>query len=237
MQVGLRGCTSVIGKTMNYDTYRSIEVLTVLSPIGTGFTAYAPTIAAGTGVESSTGDTTLLKTAGNYAILGGQSIVGSAGAGSVIQGGNIGISPNNATSVTNFPPSVLLAPGIFDYADAASLQAQTDLTAALVAYEALVYTNLGSAVNMSVSGNGSTAATYLPGNYKSTSSLDIPTTITLDAQGNAGAIFRILRNRFHYYVGERRKRSVSKWREKPKTFTGLLVVLSRQSGTASCPIW
>jgi hypothetical protein len=189
MQVGLRGCTSVIGKTMNYDTYRSIEVLTVLSPIGTGFTAYAPTIAAGTGVESSTGDTTLLKTAGNYAILGGQSIVGSAGAGSVIQGGNIGISPNNATSVTNFPPSVLLAPGIFDYADAASLQAQTDLTAALVAYEALVYTNLGSAVNMSVSGNGSTAATYLPGNYKSTSSLDIPTTITLDAQGNAGAIF------------------------------------------------
>jgi hypothetical protein len=91
--------------------------------------------------------------------------------------------------VTNFPPSTLTAPGIFDYADAAAVQAQTDLAAAITAYEALTFVNLGSAVNMSVSGNGSTAATYLPGNYKSTSSLDIPTTITLDAQGNSNAIF------------------------------------------------
>ena len=190
MQVGLRGCTSVIGKSMNFDTYRSIEVLTFNG--GLSFTAYAPTIAAGTGTETAGGsgpDTTLLKTAANYAILAYSAITGSTGAGSTISGGNIGISPNNATSVTNFPPSTLTAPGIFDYADAAAVQAQTDLAAAITAYEALTFVNLGSAVNMSVSGNGSTAATYLPGNYKSTSSLDIPTTITLDAQGNSNAIF------------------------------------------------
>ena len=193
MQVGLRGCTSVVGKSMNFDTYRSIEVLTVLSPAGTGFTAYAPAIAPGTGTETSGGSSAdpanHMGTAANYAILGGQSIVGSAAVGTIISGGNIGISPNNATSVTNFPPSILVAPGIFDYADAASLQAQTDLQTALTYYEGLVYTSLGSGVNMSTSGNGSTAATYLPGNYKSTSSLDIPTDITLDAQGNAAAVF------------------------------------------------
>lgn len=51
MQVGLRGCTSVIGKSMNFDTYRSIEVLTFNG--GLSFTAYAPTIAAGTGTETA----------------------------------------------------------------------------------------------------------------------------------------------------------------------------------------
>lgn len=45
--------------------------------------------------------------------------------------------------------------------------------------------------NLSTGGNGATAATYLPGNYFSVaaSSLDIPTTITLDAQGNPNATF------------------------------------------------
>jgi hypothetical protein len=131
-----------------------------------------------------------LLTAANYAILAASAITGSAGAGSVISGGNIGISPNNATSVTEFPPSVLLSPGVFDYDDAAAIQAQLDLTAAIAYYSGLTFTSLsGSSANLSVLGNGSTAATYTAGNYSAGTSMDIPTSITLDAQGNPNAIF------------------------------------------------
>jgi hypothetical protein len=131
-----------------------------------------------------------LLTAGNYAILAASAITGSAGAGSAISGGNIGISPNNATSVTNFPPSILVSPGVFDYDDAAAIQAQLDLTAAIAYYSGLTFTSLsGSSANLSVLGNGSSASTYVAGNYSAGTSMDIPTSITLDAQGNANAIF------------------------------------------------
>jgi len=136
----------------------------------------------------ATPETNNLGTAANFDILAGSAITGSAGAGSTVSGGNIGIYPNNATSVTNFPPSVLLSPGVFHYADAAALQAQTDLTAAIVYYSGLPAT-LSGLSNLSTSGNGANNHTYTGGVYKGGSSLDIPTSITLDAQGNAGAIF------------------------------------------------
>jgi hypothetical protein len=79
---------------------------------------------------------------------------------------------------------------VFDYDDAAAIQAQLDLTAAIAYYSGLTFTSLsGSSANLSVLGNGSTAATYTAGNYSAGTSMDIPTSITLDAQGNANAIF------------------------------------------------
>lgn len=131
-----------------------------------------------------------LASAANFAILGASAVTGSTGAGSTVSGGNIGISPNNASSVTNFPPSTLTAPGVFHYADAAALQAQTDLTAAIVYFQGLPPTLTGLS-NLSTSGNGTNNHTYTAGNYFSApaSSLDIPTTITLDAQGNVNAVF------------------------------------------------
>jgi hypothetical protein len=131
-----------------------------------------------------------LNSAGNFAILGASAVTGSAGAGSVVSGGNIGISPNNASSVTNFPPSTLTSPGVFHYADAVALQAQVDLAAAIVYFQGLTPTKSGLS-NLATGGNGSTAATYTPGNYFSApaSSLDIPTSITLDAQNNSAAVF------------------------------------------------
>jgi len=187
-QVALAGCTSVIGKLMNINTYRTIEVLTGSA---TGFTAYAPTIPPGTGVESSSGDpANHLGSAANFAVLGASAVTGSTGAGSVVSGGNIGIAPNNSSSVTNFPPSTLTAPGVFNYADAAATQAQVDLAAAIVFYQGLTPT-LSGLSNLSTGGNGSSASTYIAGNYFSAgaSSLDIPTSITLDAQGNSSAVF------------------------------------------------
>jgi hypothetical protein len=65
-----------------------------------------------------------------------------------------------------------------------------DLTAAIAYYSGLTFTSLsGSSANLSVLGNGSTAATYTAGNYSAGTSMDIPTSITLDAQGNPNAIF------------------------------------------------
>jgi hypothetical protein len=134
-----------------------------------------------------------LASAAAFAILGASAVTGSTGAGSVVSGGNIGIAPNNASSVTNFPPSTLTAPGVFHYADAVATQAQIDLAAAIVYFQGLTPT-LSGLSNLATGGNGSTEYTYTAGNYFSApaSSLDIPNTfggITLDAQGNPNAIF------------------------------------------------
>jgi hypothetical protein len=134
-----------------------------------------------------------LASAAAFAILGASAVTGSTGAGSVVSGGNIGISPNNASSVTNFPPSTLTAPGVFHYADAVATQAQVDLAAAIVYFQGLTPT-LSGLSNLSTGGQETTVTggdTYTPGNYFSVpaSSLDIPTTIYLDAQGNANATF------------------------------------------------
>lgn len=146
---------------------------------------------AGAAVGSSGGGLdSQLGSAVNFAILGASAVTGSTGAGSVVSGGNIGIAPNNATSVTNFPPSVLVAPGVFHYADATATQAQVDLATAIVYFQGLTPT-LSGLSNLSTGGNGTNNHTYTAGNYFSApaSSLDIPTSITLDAQGNPNAVF------------------------------------------------
>jgi Ice-binding-like len=125
-----------------------------------------------------------------FAILAASAVTGSTGAGSVVSGGNIGIAPNGASSVTNFPPSVLVAPGVFHYADPLATQAQIDLAAAIVYFQGLTPTQTGLS-NLSSNDGGGGAGVYHAGNFFSAaaSSLDIPTSITLDAQGNPNATF------------------------------------------------
>jgi hypothetical protein len=129
-----------------------------------------------------------LGTAANFDVLAASAVTGSAGAGSTITGGNLGLYPG--TSVTNFPPSKVVAPGVQHITDAVANQAQTDLTAAIIYYQGLTPT-LSGLSNLSTGGNGVNNSTYIAGVYVSApaSSLDIPTTITLDAQGDAQAIF------------------------------------------------
>jgi hypothetical protein len=106
-----------------------------------------------------------------------------------------GITNTGATVVTNgvigsYPTSTITFDGgtaTVDNVHAAA--AQTAALAAYNFYNALTFTSLGTAINLSVLGNGATPATYTPGNYSSTSSIDIPTSITLDAQGNSNAMF------------------------------------------------
>ena len=161
----------------------------LIGPAGTGPILNRDTKKFADGGITSVSVPNHLSTAEDFALLANQAITGSTGAGSAISGGNIGIAPNNSSSVTNFPPSTLTAPGVFHYNDVAAQQAQVDLTTAIAYYSGLSFTSLGSVVDLSTSGNGATASTYIAGNYSASSSMDIPTSITLDAQGNPNAVF------------------------------------------------
>jgi hypothetical protein len=186
------GVTPIVPKVAGT---RGVSQFAVSIPIGGSVQITAlPYDDAGALVGSSGGGLdSHLASAAAFAILGASAVTGSTGAGSVVSGGNIGIAPNNASSVTNFPPSTLTAPGVFHYADAVATQAQIDLAAAIVYFQGLTPT-LSGLSNLATGGNGSTEYTYTAGNYFSApaSSLDIPNTfggITLDAQGNPNAIF------------------------------------------------
>ena len=136
------------------------------------------------GGGSSSPVATKLGVAAKYELLAAAGITNTGS--SVIVGGNVGSYPT--PSITGFPPGVVTPPGAIDNADAQAAQA-----AALVAYNyytGLSFTSLSaSSADLSVLGNGSSASTYTPGNYSAGSSMDIPTTITLDAQGNTNALF------------------------------------------------
>jgi Ice-binding-like len=83
------------------------------------------------GTVNAVTPTPRLKTASTYAILGASAVTGSTGSGSTLTG-NLGIYPNNASSITNFPPSTFS--GAEHAGDAAAAQAQLD---ALSAYNTL----------------------------------------------------------------------------------------------------
>jgi hypothetical protein len=139
---------------------------------------------ASAGGDAPSPVTTQLGSAANYALLAYSGITNSGS--SVISGGNIGSFPT--ASITGFPPGVLTSPAIIDNANASA--AQTALASAITYYQGVTPTLSGLA-NLSTGGNGSTAATYTPGNYFSVaaSSLTMPTGIILDAQGNPNAQF------------------------------------------------
>jgi hypothetical protein len=122
--------------------------------------------------------TAKLLSAANYAILAAAGITNTGA--TVVTNGVIGSYPTTSITFDGGTATV-------DNVHAA--QAQTDALAAYTYYSGLTFVSLGTDVDMSTSGNGATPATYLPGNYSSTSSLDIPTSITLDAQGDPSALF------------------------------------------------
>ena len=118
----------------------------------------------------------VLGAAGNFAVLAGSTVT-STGASQVT--GDLGVSPG--TAVTGFPPGTVN--GTIHAGDPAAAQAIADLTTAI-----------GDAAGrtagpVSVAGNIG-GQTLTPGLYASTSSLAISSgDLTLDAQGNANAVF------------------------------------------------
>lgn len=68
-----------------------------------------------------------LLTAGGFRVLGGSTVTNTALI-TTITGGDLGLSPG--TSVTGFPPGIVVAPGVMHVTDPIAAQAQLDLTAA-----------------------------------------------------------------------------------------------------------
>jgi len=135
-----------------------------------------------------------LKTAGRFGILAGVGVSNNAGF-SEIRNQDVGIYPGLRSSVTGFPPAIVVAGAIYASDDIAPpgtaamlAQAKLDLVAAYLFAEGA--TNPAPAT---VSGDQG-GKTLAPGIYKSTSTLLIQNgDLTLDGQGdpNATWIFQI----------------------------------------------
>lgn len=135
-----------------------------------------------------------LNTVADFGIIAGVGVSNNAGF-SVINDMNVGISPGVRSSITGFPPAIVVNGAIYASDDisppgvaAMLIQAKQDLTDAYLFAESAV-----SPAPATVSGDIG-GMTLAPGIYKSTSTLLIQSgDLTLDAQGdaNAGWIFQV----------------------------------------------
>ena len=122
-----------------------------------------------------------LGAASSYAVLGGQTVTNT---GPTTIGGDVGVSPG--TAVTGFPPGAVTG-GTMHSADANALQAQSDVT---TAYNALTAPDqpCTPAAN-DLTGQDLGGMTLVAGVYCFSSSAQLTGTLTLNAQGNASAVF------------------------------------------------
>ena len=131
-----------------------------------------------------------LKSVARFGIIAGQSVSNNAGF-SVINNMDVGIYPGARSSVTGFPPAIIVNGAMYASDDVAPpgvaamlLQAKNDLVAAYLFAEAAT-----SPAPATVSGDQG-GLTLAPGIYKTTSSLLIQSgDLTLDAQGDANAVW------------------------------------------------
>ncbi|KAJ5642564.1 hypothetical protein N7490_006564 [Penicillium lividum] len=124
-----------------------------------------------------------LGTAAAYLVLGGQAVT-NTGPTIVDSGGNLGVSPG--TSVTNFPPGVVVAPGVIHIADASAAQAQLDL---VTAYNDAAGRPSATLEPTDLGGLTLTSGVYqsVPGRGPMT--ITVGRTLTLDAQGDPNAVW------------------------------------------------
>ncbi len=117
-----------------------------------------------------------LGTAQNFGVLGGSAVTNT---GATTVNGNVGVSPGSA--VTGFPPGVVVG-GAIHSNDAVAMQAQNDLTTA--------YNNIATTpCTVDLTGQNLGGLTLTPGVYCFTSSAQLTGALTLDALGNANALF------------------------------------------------
>jgi ice-binding like protein/exosortase sorting signal-containing protein len=117
-----------------------------------------------------------LGAANAFAVLGA-SVVTNTGSSTVR--GNLGINPNNLSSITGFPPGTVFGTTL---AAAAALPAQNSVTSAFI--------NLGSqACTADLTGQDLGGQTLTSGVYCFSTSAGLTGTLTLNAQGNPNAVF------------------------------------------------
>jgi len=116
-----------------------------------------------------------LGSAQGFAVLGGSTVTNT---GATTVTGDLGVSPG--TAVTGFPPGTVN--GTTHAGDAVALQAQSDVTTA--------YNNLaGQTLDVDLTGTDLGGLTLTPGVYRFSSSAQLTGLLTLNAQGNADAVW------------------------------------------------
>jgi hypothetical protein len=117
-------------------------------------------------------------TAANFEVLAGSTVTNTGP--TIISGGNLGLSPGSA--VTGFPPGTLTPPAVMHVTDPTAAQAELDLTTA--------YLYAAGLPNAAVLPGDMSGLTFTPGLYKTSSTVELSAgNVTLDAQGNANAVF------------------------------------------------
>ena len=139
-----------------------------------------------------------LKTAGNFAILAKSGITTTPGTQNTNISGNIGVSPIAASSMTGFnltmdpsyqfSTSTLVTTGNVYAADYA-LPTPGTMTTAVSDMEAAYTAANAQAPDVIGLDNGTISGTLAPGVYKWSTGVSIPTSVTLDAQGNSSAVW------------------------------------------------
>lgn len=115
--------------------------------------------------------------AASFAVLGNTTITNT---GSTIISGDLGVT--GGTSITGFPPGIVVLPGMIHDADAVAMQAQNDATAAYVILAAEPSTSDLSGLDLG-------GMILTSGVYTFTSSAQLTGTLTLDAENNPNAVF------------------------------------------------
>lgn len=117
-----------------------------------------------------------LGSAQSFAVLGGSTVTNT---GPTVVTGNLGVSPGS--SVTGFPPGIVVL-GTVHNANSVALNAQNDVITA--------YDNMTSQpCTQDLTGQNLGGLTLTAGVYCFDSSAGLTGTLTLDAQGNAAAVF------------------------------------------------
>jgi len=119
-----------------------------------------------------------LGSADSFAVLGASTVTNT---GPTVITGDLGVSPGN--SITGFPPGSVVSGGS-DAGGATSAAAQTSVTTAANALLAQACTTSFGPGNQDLGG-----LILTPGVYCFASSASITGTVTLNGQGNAGAVF------------------------------------------------
>jgi uncharacterized repeat protein (TIGR01451 family) len=150
-----------------------VEKQWLLSPV----TAIALLLSAASFQTVSAATAPSLGTTTFFAVLGGSTVTNT---GPTVINGDLGVSPGSV--VPGFPPGIVVPPGTVHAADAVAAGAQRDNT---IAYNALA----AQVCNFNLTGQDLGGLTLIPGVYCFSSSAQLTGTLTLNAQGNANAVF------------------------------------------------
>lgn len=123
--------------------------------------------------------------ASQFAILAHSTVTNSGS--STVAGGDLGLTPGS--SVTGFPPGVVVSPASEQVDTVLAVQAQANATTAFNFYAAMATTQTITTADLGTQNGGGGTGVYHAGKYTSASSIALTTSITLDAQGNPNAVF------------------------------------------------